>query len=438
LQEYESMNILVASIQLPWPLDSGGKVALYSSLACLRNDHRFTLVSPVWDAKGLNDAAEFQALFPEIRVHGAYCGPTKATTQPKDDILLRSFRWGARQYRRWRYAHNPVPVQEKEEAQIPGYPFAPLPEAFVNAVASELGRGINLVQAEFAEMLSLGAWLPPEIPKIFIHHQLHFVYAQRFSKARKLGGYSEYLQKVMCAQEEMYLRNFDGIVVFSDDDKRALSAWLEDERLYVSPFPISSRSTSCDDSFEGRFSFVGSEEHFPNRDGLEWLAGEIWPQIVKQKPSAILNIIGSWSEASRRRYSTTGIEFTGYVADLGNAIRGSVMLAPLRIGSGIRVKLLDAMSQGVPAISTSIGCEGIPARDDLDILIRDDAAEFAAAAVGLLNDSKLRARLASAGKQLVAEHYSPEQVRKRRNEIYEEVCGQASCRKVPKHGVAIP
>ena len=135
------MNILVSSIQLPWPLDSGGKVALYSSLECLRNDHRFTFVSPVWDEKGLNDAAEFQSLFPEIKVRGVYCGPVKATPQPKDDFLLRSVRWSARQYRRWRYARNPAPVQENEKPEIPYYPFAPLPEPFVDAVASELFAG---------------------------------------------------------------------------------------------------------------------------------------------------------------------------------------------------------------------------------------------------------------------------------------------------------
>src|ERR1700722_38524 len=95
------MNILVASIQLPWPLDSGGKVALYTSFACLRNDHRFTLVCPVWDEKELNDAIEFQAHFPEMKVRAVYCGPPKAP-QTQDDLLLRSFRRAARAYRRWR------------------------------------------------------------------------------------------------------------------------------------------------------------------------------------------------------------------------------------------------------------------------------------------------------------------------------------------------
>ena len=152
----------------------------------------------------------------------------------------------------------------------------------------------------------------------------------------------------------------------------------------------------------------------------------------------MLRVIGRWGEASRARFPSPGIEFAGFVPDLENAVKGSVMLVPLRIGSGIRVKLLDAMSQGVPAVSTSIGCEGIPVRDGIDILIRDDASEFAAAAVELLNDRELRARLAHAGKNLLARFYSPEQVRKRRNEIYQKVCGQMPCLTQSRHGVAKP
>jgi polysaccharide biosynthesis protein PslH len=388
------MNILVASIQLPWPLESGGKLALYASFACLGNDHHFTLVCPVFTEKEVRDAIEFQAHCPEMRVRAIYCGPEKSPDQSKDDLLIRAVRWAGRRYRQWRQGTRQV-VAEEKGPPLPSYPFALMPKAFIDALASEIVPGIDLIQAEFAEMLSLGAWLPPDVPKIFIHHQLHFVYAERFAAARKLSGYSEYLQKVMSAQEATYLRRFDAVVVFSNEDKQALAGWLEDERVYVSPFPISGGSNRGDELFENRFSFVGSEAHFPNQDALEWLLGEVWPEIAKQVPSATLRVIGPWGETSRARYGKPGVEFTGYVDDLGDAIRGSVMLVPLRIGSGIRVKLLDAMSHGVPAVSTSIGCEGIPARDGLDILIRDDTLEFAAAAVELLSSSKLRRQLAS-------------------------------------------
>ncbi len=414
------MNILVASPYLPWPLNAGGKVALYSTLSCLRGDHRFTLLCPVYNEQGVADAVALQAQLPEIKVRAVYCGPSDRMNRSKDDLLLRSLRWGGQQYRRLIHpaAQGAADEQDKE---VPAYPFGPLPQTYLNALAAELSQGIELVQAEFAEMLSLGPWLPVGIPKLFIHHQLHFVYTKRFSAARKLSGYSEYLEKMMQLQEEIYLRKFDGVVVFSEDDKCALAGWIEDEKVYVSPFPISSGSGTCDSVVESRFSFVGSEEHFPNRDGLEWLTSEVWPEISKQVPGCTLRVIGPWGEASRSRLSRPSVEFMGFVPDLGDAIRGSIMLVPLRIGSGIRVKLLDAMSQGVPTVSTSIGSEGIPATDGVDILIRDDASEFAAAAVELLNDPERRRRLASAARDLVARRYSPEQVRKRRNEIYRAV-----------------
>ena len=94
------------------------------------------------------------------------------------------------------------------------------------------------------------------------------------------------------------------------------------------------------------------------------------------------------------------------------------MLVPIRIGSGIRVKVLDAMSHGVPVISTSVGCEGIPALDESEVLIRDDTKGFADAAVRLAKSRELRERLANAGRDLVSRVYSPERMRRERDEIY--------------------
>ena len=418
------MKILVASPYLPWPLDAGGKVAVYSSLACLCGDHQFTLLCPVYTDQGLADAAALQKQRPEIKVRAIYCGAPRRSAPRDSDILVRSLRWGARQYRRLK---SPPPQPRIEPAvEAPAYPFGPLPAKFVDALADELKQGPDLLQAEFAEMMPLAASLPAGPPRLFVHHQIHFVYAQRFAAARKWSAYSEYLQRLMLLQEEAYLRAFDGVIVFSEEDKRALLPWLSQDKVHISPFAIAGGSKSVDDRFENRFSFVGSEEHFPNRDALEWLISEVWPKILAQMPNAVLNVIGPWGEESKSRFSKPGVAFTGFVDDLESVTKGSIMLVPLRIGSGIRVKLLDALSQGVPAVSTSIGCEGIPATDGLDMLIRDGAAEFAGAAIRLANSPDLRMQLAGAGRDLVTRFYSPERVRIRRNEIYHNLCNVES------------
>jgi glycosyltransferase involved in cell wall biosynthesis len=300
----------------------------------------------------------------------------------------------------------------------------------VEAVTTEISKGVDLVQAEFVEMLSLGPWLPARIPKLFIHHQLHFVYLQRFVATMKTGNYGGYLDAMMRVHEEAFLPKFDGVIVFSEEDKRALQERLQIKHVFVSPFPISvGRAAKNDELVSPRFSFVGWEEHLPNGDGLGWLLAEIWPEILRQIPDCTLQIIGAWSDAARVRYSAPRVEFSGYVPDLPAILKGSIMLVPIRIGSGIRVKVLDALAQGIPVVSTSIGCEGIPVVNGANILIRDDEKAFAAAAIELCKDKDLRRNLGISGKALVTQHYSPEEVRRRRNGIYDALlCSHSSAR----------
>src|SRR5438309_6220376 len=135
-------------------------------------------------------------------------------------------------------------------------------------------------------------------------------------------------------------------------------------------------------------------------------------------PAAQLMVIGNWSEAAKSKLAGPRLSFSGYVQDLPETLRGGIMLVPLRIGSGSRVKIIAAMAQGVPVVSTSIGCEGIPVRNEEDLLVRDDPTAFASAAVQLAQTPQLWRQLAEAAKKTVAKHYSTEGVRRRRNEIY--------------------
>ena len=94
------------------------------------------------------------------------------------------------------------------------------------------------------------------------------------------------------------------------------------------------------------------------------------------------------------------------------------MLVPLRIGSGIRVKIQAALARGIPVVSTPVGAEGMPLRDGVELLIRENAMDFAGAAVSLAQEPDLRVALATAGRDAVLKFYSPTGVRRQRNEIY--------------------
>ena len=289
------------------------------------------------------------------------------------------------------------------------------------ALADEISKGQDLLQAEFAPTMSLGAWLPKEMPKLFVHHQVHFVYAQRHLDVHGRDSYTSYLEALILTQERAYLQNFEAVITMSDIDRDALLPMVRPERLFTSPSPIPSDvgiAPEIDGNFDNRFTYVASEINTPNRDGLEWLLAEVWPEIRKELPSTTLDVIGNWSETAKSQLAAPGVNFVGFAPDLPGALRRSIMLVPLRIGSGIRMKILAALAQGIPVVSTSVGCEGLLVTDGVDILARDKPHEFAAAAVSLAKDPNLRLRLVSAGKGSVSKNYSQQALRQRRNEIY--------------------
>ena len=411
------MRILVASPYLPWPLWSGGNAAQFSTLHCLAQDHDFTLVCPVYSQAQRGYTDQLQRQLPRVRIRAAFCG---ARPQP---LPFRAVRRGVRGLR---HLLQPLLHQGPDTAAppLPCYPFQPLPGPFVAALQEELDRGPDLCQAEFAEMMPLGSWFPEELPKLFIHHQVHFVYAQRFLASHGQTPYGCYLESIMRAQEVAFLRCFDRVIVFGEPDKLALVPYLDGAKLSVSPFPIPADvgvAQEIPERFDGRFLFIGSEEHSPNRDALDWLLSDIWSGIARQLPQAQLTVVGQWSAAARACYAASPIHFAGFVDNLARVLRGGIMLVPLKIGSGIRTKILAALAQGVPVVTTPVGVEGLAVPDGCGCLVRSSPTEFASAAVELARQPELWSRVASSGMQAVARTYSPESVRRRRNEIYSEV-----------------
>ena len=403
------MRILIASPFLPWPSDSGGNAAVLSTLKCLENDHDFIFVYPIYQESDLINGNKLQTQFPKVRFRPVSCRPIGGVTQ-------RVARWAVRRGRKL-FEFSDVVSQAS-------YPLSLLPPRFIAALQEEITNGVDICQAEFVDMLSLGPWFPKDIPKVFIHYQVHFIYSKRFMDINGRSSYSEYLHDMWQVHEIAYLRQFNGIITVSEQDRTHLLEWLEPNSVFSSPFPIPIETPvieTVSPNFDGRFIMLGSEGHKPNRDGLEWLITRVWPEITKALPHTRLVVIGKWGDAFKARYSQPKIEFRGFVEDLAVAVQGGIMLVPLRVGSGIRVKIMVAMSQGVPVITTSVGCEGLCVTADRDILIRDDESGFVAAAIQLANDPSLRGNLARAARETVLQNYSQGIVRHRRNQIYSDL-----------------
>jgi glycosyltransferase involved in cell wall biosynthesis len=159
--------------------------------------------------------------------------------------------------------------------------------------------------------------------------------------------------------------------------------------------------------------FVGSLDWAPNIDGIEWFQREVLPLILRRKPDCSIAIVGRKPPRAIQELSQRypGIQVTGTVPDVRPWLWGSkVSIVPLRVGGGTRLKIFEAMAAGIPVVSTTIGAEGLGARDGDTIRIADAPEDFAAACIALLEDAAEREGLRDRALQMVTEQYSWEAV----------------------------
>jgi len=168
--------------------------------------------------------------------------------------------------------------------------------------------------------------------------------------------------------------------------------------------------------------FFGAINYFPNVDGLLYLLREIWPRIEQSHPRARLKIVGQHPTPQILSFQGPRIEVTGKVDDLRPHLSSAaVTVVPLRIGGGTRFKILEAMAMARPVVSTSIGAEGIDARQGQDLLLADTPESFAQAVGRVLDDPRLGAELGRRGRALVEASYSWNAVGGRLEEFFLEL-----------------
>jgi glycosyltransferase involved in cell wall biosynthesis len=146
--------------------------------------------------------------------------------------------------------------------------------------------------------------------------------------------------------------------------------------------------------------FLGFLEYAPNRDAIEFFGDHIWPHILEGFPRARFEIIGKGPAVTFR--NMTNVHFRGYVDDLALAYNdASVMVAPIRAGSGVKNKVLEAMAYGVPVVATSLAVEGIDGVAGQHYLVADEPGTFAGSVQRLLCSPELSRTMGLAGREFV-------------------------------------
>jgi len=209
------------------------------------------------------------------------------------------------------------------------------------------------------------------------------------------------------ALEKKWLPRFSQVLTTSDRDATAARSIAPAAQIAVYPnaIPWVPQPRQAD---ENVVVFSGNMEYHPNRGAVRFFRTEIWPLLRRRWPELVWRLVGkNPSVVSRYTSGDARIEVTGEVDDaVLELARARVAVVPLLAGSGTRFKILEAWSAGLAVVSTTIGAEGLPARDGEHLLIADGAQAFAAAVTRVLEDTVLRHKLGRAGRLLLEQEFT--------------------------------
>ena len=271
----------------------------------------------------------------------------------------------------------------------------------------------DVVSAEFAPMAGYRYGDAGGARLVLDEHNIEYDIVRRTAareRALLRKGYAAINWRKLRREERSAWRRFDGCVLTSVRDQHLLLESVPGTRTAVVPNAVDLHyfqpGPDAPPPDRAKLLFFGALNYYPNEEGLIFFLDEIWPLLRVKRPALELQIVGQHPPESIRRRQAPGIEITGRVDDLRPFLsRATAVLAPLRIGGGTRLKILEAMAMGRPVVSTSLGAEGLDVKHDRHLLLADDPASFAAQLCRLLDEPKLAAALGAAAHQLILERY---------------------------------
>ena len=222
-------------------------------------------------------------------------------------------------------------------------------------------------------------------------------------------------------------RRFDRLVALTTSDAKLLGDSAPADKIRLIPTCVDLEKFAFrPEEKEDRdidMAFVGHYPHFPNEDAARWFCGSVLGRIKKKRPSATLSLIGSSPTDKVRALAGPGVEVTGTVPDVRPYLdRSKIFVVPVRLGFGIKGKVLEAFARGLPVVATSVVVRGIPeAVSGTHLLQADSPADFARETERLLSDSALRSRMAAAARSLVEKYYGWEKSVTALNRMYAEI-----------------
>jgi glycosyltransferase involved in cell wall biosynthesis len=211
--------------------------------------------------------------------------------------------------------------------------------------------------------------------------------------------------------EQVEVRKFHHVVAVSESDRALMTRWVDNDQVTVVPTGVDLGEYQPDASAPAPGSlvtFVGAMDWEPNVDGVDYFCSQIWPAVKAEVPDARFRIVGRNPDWRVQKWASDSVEVTGRVRSVVEHLRESaVVVVPLRIGGGTRLKIYEAMATARAVVSTTVGSEGLDIHHGHDIVLADDPKSFAQAVIMLLRDRQLRGRYEKAAAETAARYDWP-------------------------------
>jgi glycosyltransferase involved in cell wall biosynthesis len=274
-----------------------------------------------------------------------------------------------------------------------------------------------------------GALLPsvkkadPRIKTIFDTVDLAFV---RLEREYQLTGDEKVAQKARYYRklETRLAGSCDQVWCVTTEDQRILAQEVPSAKFEIIPTIHALQDRGQEFAKRHGLLFIGNFLHRPNVDAVHYFMREIDPLVRKSIPDIKVFIVGEHAPPEIVAYSSQHVSITGYVPDVDPIFHGCrIFIAPLRFGSGMKGKIGQALSYGLPVVTTSVGAEGMGLKGECEVIIGNTPRELAMGLIRVYEDADLWLRLSDNGYNHIAQHYTPQVLEENIHQAIKNICG---------------
>jgi|SRR5687768_2387422 len=396
------MKILWLKTELLHPVDKGGKIRTYHLLKQLKSAHHITYLT-LDDGSAPAEAAEQASEYCHELIRIPHVTREKFSTGFYGELALNmasSLPYAIRKYKSPAMTAAIRELVAKNDYDVIICDFL--------APAVNLPRGLQCPVVLFQHNVEAAIW------------KRHYEVQKNTAKRIYLSWQWLKMQRF----EGSICRRVDRVIAVSDADAETMQKDYRIEKVYPIPTGVDVeffRPNAAATPAPNSLVFTGSMDWLPNEDGINYFNDEILPLIKKSIPGVTLTIVGR--NPSRKLLELaqrdSSIIVTGRVDDVRPYMeRAAAYIVPLRIGGGTRLKIYEAMAMEKPTISTTVGAEGLPLRDGVELLLANDPRAFADAVLKVLTDANFAAQLSKNAAQLVRQNFGWDRV----SAIMAELC----------------